>query len=173
MFEYNPSNWGDLDDSDEHHEFQYNNEVSVEDSQELPEVTVEEEKEFRKQFDKLIPTRGCISTGQKSFSTGNLASSNPTISSKTLMSEKSEKSDKWIRNAKILRSSSTTDMNKNVYIRKRRPKRGKDQKVQKEQKEQKNDTKISLEDSIEKSKSFIGKPIMENSSWADVVRYSN
>lgn len=171
MFEYNPSNWGDLDDSDEPHEFRSNNEVSVEDSQELPEVTVEEEKEFREQFDKLIPTRGCISTGQKSFSTGNLISSNPTISSKNLMSEKS---DKWIRNATILRSSSTTDMNKKVYRRKRRPKHGKDQKVQKVQKEQndqKNDTGVSLEGSTEKS--FIGKTIMGNSSWADVVRCSN
>ena len=168
MFKYNPSNWGDLDDSDE----PSNNEISVENSQDLPEVTIEEEKEFREQFDKLIPTRGCIYTGQKSFSTGNLASSNPTISGNALMSEKSEKSDKWIRNAKILRSSSTTDMNKKAYKRKRRPKQGKDKKDQKNQ-NQKSDTKVSLEDSIEKSKSLIGKPIMKNSSWADVVRCSN
>jgi hypothetical protein len=161
MFQYNPSNWGDLDDSDE----QSNNEVSVEKSQDLPEVTIEEEKDFREQFDKLIPTRGCVSTGQKSFSTGNLASYNPEISSKTLLP------DSWIRNAKNLRSSSTNDMNKKVYRRKRRPKHGKDQKDQKEQKVQ--NTKVSLEDSIEKPKRLIGKPIMENSSWADVVRCSN
>jgi hypothetical protein len=167
MFEYNASNWGDLDDSDE---FQSNNEASMgnftnspnsPNSQELPEVTVEEEKEFREQFDKLIPTRGCISTGQKSLSTTNL-SSNPIISSKTLLLEKS---DRWTRNAKILRSSYTTDMNKNAYKRKRRPKHGKDNKDQ--------NIKVSQEDSIEKPKSLIGKLIMENSSWADVVRSSN
>ena len=163
MFKYNPSNWGDLDDSDDSDgsDEQSNNEVSVENSKDLPEVTIEEEKDFREQFDKLIPTRGCVSTGQKSFSTGNLASCNPTISSKTLLPEKS---DRWIRNAKILRSSSTNDMNKKVYKRKRRPKNGK---------EQNQNTKVSLEDSIEKPKSLIGKPIMENSSWADVVRCSN
>jgi len=154
MFEYNTSNWGDLDDSEEQ---------SMENSHELPEVpevTVEEEKEFREEFDKLIPTRGGISTTQKSLSTGNVYSSNPTISRKTPLPEKL---DRWISKAKILRSNSTNDMNKNAYRRKRRPTHWKDQRDQ----NKKNDTKV------EKSNNLIGKPIIKDSSWADVVRCSN
>lgn len=168
MFEYNKSNWGDLDDSDEQSEFQSNDELPMEhplDSPDFSEVTVEEKMEFREQFDKLVPTRGCISIAQKSLSTPNL-SSHPAIPSKALLEPEKSENSRWTRNSRILRSGSTNDINKGVHRRKRR------QKHVENHKDKRNDTKGSSEH--EKPKSNIGKPILkQNSSWADVVRCSN